>query len=57
MIEYFKSRSTSVFVTFLDASKACDKIDHWHLFNKFLHIHVHVFIVNILVYKNVHKMW
>ena len=32
MIEYFKSLNTSVFVTFLDASKAYDKIDHWQLF-------------------------
>ena len=28
-IEYFKSRSTSVYVAFLDASKAFDKINHW----------------------------
>ena len=48
MIEY--SRNTSVFVTFLDASKAYDNIDHWQLFNKLLNIHVPVFIVNILVY-------
>ena len=31
-IEYFKSRSTSVYVAFLDASKAFDKISHWTLF-------------------------
>ena len=28
LIEYFKSRSTSVYVAFLDASKAFDKISH-----------------------------
>ena len=33
-IEYFKSRSTSVYVAFLDASKAFDKISHWTLFKK-----------------------
>ena len=49
-IEYFKSRNTSVFVTFLDASKACDKIDHWQLPNKLLNIHISVFIINILLY-------
>ena len=27
-IDYFKSRSTSVYVAFLDASKAFDKISH-----------------------------
>ena len=30
-IEYFKSRSTSIYVAFLDASKAFDKISHWTL--------------------------
>ena len=49
IIEYFKSRKTSVFVTFLDASKTYNKIDHWQLFNKLLHIHVPVLIVNISV--------
>ena len=50
MIEYFTRHNTSAFVTFLDASKAYDKIEHWQLFNKLLNIHVPVFIVNILVY-------
>ena len=31
-IEYFNSRSNSVYVTFRDASKAFDKITHWTLF-------------------------
>ena len=30
-IEYFKSRSTSIYVAFLDANKAFDKISHWTL--------------------------
>ena len=37
-------------VTFSDASKANDKIDPWHLFNKLLNIHLSVFIVSIIVY-------
>ena len=32
LIEYFKSRSTSVYVAFLDASKAFDRMRHWTLF-------------------------
>ena len=52
IIGYFKCRNMSVFVTFLDASKAYDKIDHWQLFKKLFNIHVPVFIVNILVYWN-----
>ena len=35
-IEYFKSRSTSVYVALLDASKAFDKISHWTLFRKLI---------------------
>ena len=34
LIEYFKSRSTSVYIAFLDASKDFDKISHWTLFRK-----------------------
>ena len=49
-IEFYRSRNTSVFVTFLDASKAYDKIDHWQLFNKLLNIHVPVFIISILLF-------
>ena len=55
MIEYFKSCTTSVFVTFLDAAKAYGKIDHLQLFNKLLHIHVPIFIVNILVFWYSHQ--
>ena len=49
-IKFYRSRNTSVFVTFLDASKAYDKMDHWQLFNKLLNIHVPVFIISILVF-------
>ena len=36
MTDYFKSRNTSVFVTFLDASKAADvKIDYWQLLTNY----------------------
>ena len=35
-IEYFKRRSTSVYVAFLDASKVFDKINHWILFKKLI---------------------
>ena len=49
-IKVYKSRNTSVFVTFLDTSKAYDKIDHWQLFNKLLKVHVPVLIISLLVY-------
>ena len=55
MIEFYKSCNTSVFVTFFDASKACDKIVHWLLYDKSLHKDVPVFIVKILVYWYSHQ--
>ena len=33
-IAFSKLRNTTVFVTFLNASKALDRIDHWLLFKK-----------------------
>ena len=35
-IELYRKRSTTVFVTFLDASKALDRHDHWLLFKKLI---------------------
>ena len=48
-IEYYKQRNTTIFVTFLDASKAFDRIDHWLLFKKLIDKHVPLFIKRLLV--------
>ena len=34
VIEFYKSQSSSVYVCFMDASKAFDKVNHWTLFKK-----------------------
>ena len=34
IVEYYKSHSTSVYVCFMDASKAFDRVNHWTLFKK-----------------------
>ena len=44
-----KLRSTTVFVTFLDASKAFDRLDHWLLFKKLIKRKVPLFIVRLLI--------
>ena len=55
-IEYFKSRSTSVYVAFLDASKAFDKISHWTLFRKLIDRNVPMYLIKILCYWYQHQL-
>ena len=54
-IEHYKSRNTTVFVTFLDASKAFDRIDHWLLFKKLIAKDVPLFIIRLLLYWYSHQ--
>ena len=49
-IESYKRRNTTVFVTFLNASKAFDRIDHWRLFTKLIDKHVPLFVIKLLVF-------
>ena len=49
-IEYFKRRSTPVYVAFLDASNAFDKINHWILFKKLIARRVPKYLVKVLCY-------
>ena len=43
-IDYDKTRGTTLYVTFLDASKAFDRIDHLLLFDKMIKKGVPLFI-------------
>ena len=54
-IDYYKQRGTTMFVTFLDASKAFDKIDFWLLFQKLITKDFPVFIIKILAYWYCHQ--
>ena len=49
-IDYYKKRNTTVFVTFLDASKAFDLVNYWMLFSKLIDKNVPLFIVKLLVF-------
>ena len=45
----YRKRSTTAFVTFLDASKAFDRLDHWLQFKKLIKRKVPLFIVSLLI--------
>ena len=55
-IEYFKNRSTSVYVAFLDASKAFDKINHWLHFKKLIKRQMLLYLVTIFCYWYRHQV-
>jgi len=48
VIEYYNMYNSPVYLCFLDASKAFDKINHWHLFTKLLDRNIPCIIVRIL---------
>ena len=50
IIEYYMSMSSPVFICFLDASKAFDKVNHWVLFSKLLDRKVPLIIIRLLIY-------
>ena len=50
IIEYYNSLSSPVYVCFLDASKAFDRINHWCLFRKLLDKNFPKIIVKLLIY-------
>ena len=54
-IDYYKCRGTTVYVTFLDASKAFDRLNYWLLFDKLIKKHVPLFIVKLLLFWYTHQ--
>jgi hypothetical protein len=49
-VEYFVERGSSVFVTFMDCSKAFDRISHYGLFNKLMLRGVPLCFLMILIF-------
>ena len=56
LIKYFKSRFTSVYIAFLDASKVFDKISHWTLFWKLINKNVPMYLIKVLCYWYQHQL-
>ena len=54
-IEYNKNRGTTVYVTFLDASKAFDRLNYWLLFDKLIKTNVPFFIIKLLCFWYTHQ--
>ena len=50
VIEIYKSQSSSVYVCFMDASEAFDRVNHWALFKKLTDRGMPDVVVRILVY-------
>ena len=50
IIQYYTSRGSPVYLCFLDASKAFDRVNYWKLFNKLLTRGTPGYIVKLLMY-------
>jgi hypothetical protein len=48
IVSYYHSLSTNVYACFIDASKAFDRVNHWHLFSKLLERGVPKLVVRLL---------
>jgi exonuclease III len=49
IIEYYTKRSSPIYICFLDASKAFDRINHWKLFEKLIKRNVNKQIIRLIV--------
>ena len=50
VLDYYHSLSSPVYVAFMDASKAFDKVNHFHLLSKLIERDIPIIIVRLLYY-------
>ena len=50
IIEYYNLRCSPVYICYLDASKAFDRINHWCLFKKLLNRNINLVLVRLLLF-------
>ena len=51
IIHFYKSHSSPVFVCYMDATKAFDKINHWTLFNKLIDKHYCSYVILLVSFS------
>ena len=52
VIDFYVYRSNPIYLCFMDASKAFDYLNHWHLFDELLKRNIHKYIVRLLRWVN-----
>lgn len=57
VIEYYKTNNSPVYVCYLDASKAFDRINHWTLFAKLIDRKVNISVIRFLLFWYEHQMF
>ena len=50
VIEYYRNQSSCVYVCFLDASKAFDRVNHWLLLKKLIERDIPPFVIRLLMF-------
>ena len=50
IIDFYKRQNSPVFLCFMDATKAFDRVNHWTLFRKLINRNIPLFIIRILQY-------
>ena len=50
VINYYRTHNSSVFVCFLDATKAFDRVNHWTLFKKLIDRGIPRYVIRILLF-------
>lgn len=57
VVEFYKKHSSPVYVCFLDASKAYDRLNHWSLFHKLIRRKIPLLFIRLFVHWYAHQQF